>query len=246
MSTRSSLSYSCRSPSVPPPLSSAQPRPRGPGPGADAPRRPRARPKRRSSTACSTSGCGRRRLRSSTSCRPSRPKGSRRPSRPTCGMLYDDKALYIGVICFDSEPSAPRHDRLAARLVAERPGLVSDHSRHLPRQAERVHLRDDARRPAVRRAGPQRRRDASAAARRPAVTRRQQHRRGRRREHQLGRLVGSEDPGHRHGMDRGVRDPAAHAALRPGAADLGRELRALHRTQARSRSTGRRSRASTR
>ena len=58
------------------------------------------------STASSMSRHGRRRRWRPTSCRTIRARASRRRSRPRCRLLYDDRALYIGVFAKDPEPGA--------------------------------------------------------------------------------------------------------------------------------------------
>ena len=190
------------------------------------------RPRRRPSTACSTRGSGSRRRPSTSSCRSSRSKASRRPRRPRSASCSRRPTIYVGVICFDSEPSQIVTTDSRRDSGADRPGLVPDDLRHLPRPPERLHLRHQRRRHPVRRAGAQRRRDAARRSARRA-RRRQHRRRRRRRERELGRLVGSEDARHRDRLDGGVRHPAAHAALRSAAAGLGREFLARHRAEAR-------------
>ena len=114
-----------------------------------------------------------------------------------------------------------------------RQGLVPDDLRHLPRSAERVHLRHQRRRHRVRRAGAQRRRDA-ARRRRPAAS-------AAATPAASGAGVNVNWDGawevktqrHRDRLDGRVRHSAAHAALRSAAADLGRQLLAEHPAQAR-------------
>ena len=118
-------------------------------------------------------------------------EGNAATERTTVRLLYDDKNLYVAVDLPRRRPSHIVHHRLAARLVADRPGLVPDHLRHLPRPPERLHLRHHSGGTAVRRAGSERGRDAGGAAPVAGAYRR---RIGRRPERELGRLVGRADP----------------------------------------------------
>ena len=128
-------------------------------------------------------------------------------------ILYDDDAIYVGVVLHDRDPSliVTTDSRRDAEL--DEIGLVPDDLRYVPRSAERIRVRHQRRRRAVRRAGA-----------RPG--------RGRR---QLGRQLGREH--HRHGHELGGRVPhsAPHAALRSGAADVGHQLLSQHPAHARAR-----------
>jgi hypothetical protein len=55
-------------------------------------------------------------------------------------LLYDDVALYVGVVLHDDDPSQIVNDRHAARCRPGRHGFVPDHLRHLPRPAERIRV----------------------------------------------------------------------------------------------------------
>ena len=128
------------------------------------------------------------------SCRPSRSKGSRPRERTEVRILYDDEAIYVGVVLHDTRSVADRHDRHAPRRGAGRDGLVPDDLRHLPRSAERVRVRHQRRR-------------ACSTTRRCAT-----------RASQATSWDGSWDVQTNvdgNGLDGRVPDSAAHAALRP-------------------------------
>ena len=68
-------------------------------------------------------------------------------------LLYDDEAIYVGVVLSRPRSVAHRHDRHAPRRRAGGDGLVPDDLRHLSRSAERVRVRHQRGGHPVRRAG---------------------------------------------------------------------------------------------
>ncbi len=105
-------------------------------------------------------------------------------------------------------PVRHRGQRQPPRLAARRDGRLPDRPRHLPRPPERLRLRHEPRRPRVRRAGDER--GPGRRVERPRGLRRLAHR----LQPQLGRGVGREDAQRRLRVERRVRDPVHHAALR--------------------------------
>ena len=137
-----------------------------------------------------------------------------------------------------------RH-RQPPRLVPCRQRQLPAHPRHLPRPAERLHLRHQPLRPGVRRAA--RQRGGGRQRHGGGVRRRRPDRRRRRRlQPELGRRVAG---AHRHlrgGLDGGVRHPVPHAALsRPAGSRPGASTSSATSAGATSRRTGRRCRGNT-
>ena len=111
------------------------------------------------STGASTSRSGRPSRPSPPS--PSRIRSRARPParRPKCAIMVGKGQVYIGIICFDSDPSKIIVVAGAPRRVVERHRLGRHGARHLQRQPERVRVRHQPARHRIRRPGGARRAD---------------------------------------------------------------------------------------
>ena len=185
----------------------------------------------RSLTACSTRRSGRRRRPVADFVQTEPVEGQPATERTEVRILYDDKAIYVGVICFDSEPSRivttdSRRDSGLSDMDSFQMILDTYHDQQngFIFGTNAVGTQYDA----------QVRNEGETGGGGGAPTARPDLRRvRRRRQRELGRRLGREGARHRDGVDRGVRDSASHAALRSAAAGLGAQLPAQHRAEAR-------------
>ena len=173
---------------------------------------------------------GVRRRRSPSSRRPSRSKERRRPSATEVRLLYDDQAVYVGIMCFDSDPSQ------IVTTDARRDSSLGD-SDSVQIIFDTYHDRQNGfifgTNPAGMEYDAQVRSEGETQSSGPPTLGPRRRRFGRRHERELGRRLDGEGADHRQGVVGRVPHSAAHAALRPGAADLGHQLLAHHPPQAR-------------
>ena len=141
-------------------------------------------------------------------------------------LVFDNKTLYVGVVCFDSDPSkiVSADSRRDSSLVGQDSFQLIFDTYH-DRQngfifgTTPVGLQYDAQ---VRNEGETLRGGPPSGVGGGGNTGGR-----RRRERQLGRFMGGQDACHRDRMDGRICDPAAHASLWSRAAALGSEFRAL-------------------
>ncbi len=119
-------------------------------------------------------------------------------------LLYDDRALYIGVFAKDPEPGADHRQRAAQGLQHRHRRRLPGRDRHLPRRAQRLPVRDQSGRREV---------GLADVERRP------------RSEPELGRHLGRRHAHRRRRLVRRDRNSVQDAEVRSrGAAELGHQL----------------------